>query len=107
MRDFAKFSRWSGRGRNVYKSPDTMISMSSNKFASRLSAVHPIAVSHTTPSTRKTHSRQSISPMDSFSNILAVLSASKVNDESNPSSSAPVDEDSTSGTTGNAFCVVA
>jgi hypothetical protein len=36
-----------------------------------------------------------------------VLSASKVNDESNPSSSAPVDEDSTSGTTGNAFCVVA
>ncbi|KAG2109121.1 hypothetical protein BD769DRAFT_1498462 [Suillus cothurnatus] len=106
MRDFAKFSRWSSHGRNGYKPPETTISISSNKFAFRLSAVHPAAISHTTPSTRKTHPRPSISPMDSFSNILAMLSASKVNDESNPTSSTPVDEESSS-SSGGCYCVIA
>ncbi|KAG2109122.1 hypothetical protein BD769DRAFT_1498482 [Suillus cothurnatus] len=93
-------------GRNGYKPPETTISINPNKFAFRLSAVHPAAISHTTSSTCKPRSRQSISPMDSFSNILAMLSASKVNDESNPTSSIPVDEESSS-SSGGCYCVIA
>jgi hypothetical protein len=44
--------------------------------------------------------------MDSFSNILAVLSASKAYDESSPTSSTPVEEESQS-SSGGCYCVIA
>lgn len=103
MRDFVKFSRWSSCGRNVYKSPETMISISSNKFASRPSAVHSTTISHTTPSTCKSHTLVLFtSTMDSFSSILAM----KANDESSPISSTPVEEESSS-SSGGCYCVIA
>lgn len=101
--DFVKFSRWSSCGRNVYKSPETMISISSNKFASRPSAVHSTTISHTTPSTCKSHTLVLFtSTMDSFSSILAM----KANDESSPISSTPVEEESSS-SSGGCYCVIA
>ncbi|KAG1736336.1 hypothetical protein EDB19DRAFT_1041566 [Suillus lakei] len=74
-------------------------------------AAHPTATSHTTLSTtRESHTLVIFSipqsAMDSFSNIIAMLSAEKADNERSPVSSTPVEEESQS-SSGGCYCVIA